>query len=190
MKKIDIEKSTVYGTNDKDNAIIRRDNVDLWLGIKGYFSRYRDFRTYVEGNLDGFTRTDFMSIQEHSEGYFESQWYDYFIPKDKTVFILEPKKLRPYKTIEEFKTETKKFFSIGDILLIRERKTGCVSELLYCGYTVVVVGGPAVDCEDTVVETKEYIHLGSNLWTLEKLSNYDFCINDSDWFAFGVEEND
>lgn len=181
-KEIDAKNSLIF---DK-----RTDSLKAsfgYLNEEGYFSDCENFSDYEEGTLTSILVADDVGYPYES---MKHENFSYFIPKDKVVFK-EETKIRPYKDIEEFKTETKKYFSIGDTLLIRERKTGCVSELLYSGYMVTACSYSAVECGNTVTNhrNKWYICLGAFLWTLEELTRLDFCINDTtDWFTFGVEE--
>lgn len=165
MKKIDTKKSLILGIREKDTE-------GLGLGTHGYFSRYRDFRNYVEGNLDGFTRTEFMSIQEHSEGHFESQWYDYFIPTYRVVFV-EEKKYRPFKDLKEFINTTG--YEISDIVTFRRKRDSSTEyNVLFFGH--LLVKGITVIC------------LGSGCYSFEELLRDFLYYKDGVWLPFGVEE--
>lgn len=164
MKKIDTKKSTILGINGDDHE-------NLKLGIKGYFSHYSDFEPYIEGELDGFTHSQCMTIERDPNGCSSEQWYNYFIPEDKVVFKEEkPKKLRPYKDISEFCNETGCEEIGRDIIIIRNKINEQEQVLLYIGYS-----------DDTV-------HLGGHLITLKALfENYEFLYEDK-WLPFGIEE--
>lgn len=127
MKKIDTEKSTIFGVyaDGGDN---------LKLGIRGYFSHYSNFETYTIGELDGFTYDEFMSIQEDPDGDYGNQWYNYFIPEDKVVFKEEEKekKYRPY-TLDEFL----KVFTIGQPIRYRGKKAKWNRVLIFNGYEII-----------------------------------------------------
>lgn len=166
MKKIDDEKSLILGIKENDTEGLR-------LGIHGYFSCYRNFKTYVEGNLDGFTRTDFMSIQEHSEGHFESQWYDYFIPADRVVFIEEGKKLRPFKDLCEFTGVTGR--AVGNVITFKKKN----SDTEYC----LLFNGHAITKDGDVL-----IYLGAKYYVLKELCDDYLYYKDGVWLPFGIEE--
>lgn len=128
MRKIDVEKSTILSVNEGDT--------DLKLGIKGYFSHYSNFETYVEGELEGFTYSEYMTTEEDLDGDYGNQWYDYFIPEDKVVFKEEPKKLRPYKNISEFLDTVR--IKIGDVITIKRINCGYEYEdtILFIGFRI------------------------------------------------------
>ena len=168
-KKIDIEKSTVYGTNDKDN-------VDLWLGIKGYFSHYSDFEPYRKGELDGFTRSQCMTIEKDPSGCSVEQWYNYFIPEDKVVFKEEkPKKLRPFKDIEEFRCTLG--CAVGDVITYKKRNRDTEYSMLFSGYALAKDG-------DVL------IYLGAKYYVLKELCDDYLYYRNGEWKPFGVEEDE
>lgn len=169
MKKIDIAKSTVLGTNNDDTD-------GLKLGISGYFSHYSNFETYVDGELDGFTYSEFMTTQEDPDGEYGDQWYDYFIPKDKVVFIEEEKekKLRPFKDWKEFTDVTG--HNIGGVITVHRVDNRFEETCIINGYKNLI-GMDVV-----------YIMLGTDKYTLEELSQYFKYQKYGQWFPFGVEE--
>lgn len=167
MRKIDIEKSIILGMTENDTD-------GLKLGMQGYFSNNGSFNNYVEGELDGFTYGEFMTTQENLDGDYADQWYAYFIPKDKVVFIEEePKKLRPFKNIYEFKRITS--CAIGNVIIYK--KKGCSTE-----YTVLLNGYALVE-DDVLV-----VYLGTVCYTLEELRDGFLYYDNGKWHPFGVEE--
>lgn len=173
MKKIDTEKSTIFGVYaDGDD--------NLKLGIRGYFSHYSNFETYTIGELDGFTYDEFMSIQEDQDGDYGNQWYDYFIPEDKVVFKEEEKekKLRPYKSVSEF--FEKEGLETYSKIRIRNKNNP------YDSQTVHIVGFGQTKINDGYIE---YLMMGCHEYTLESLFKcFEFQLAYTDEFKpFGVE---
>lgn len=163
MKEIDIEKSKILGLNEGDT-----DN--LKLGMHGYFSHYRHFETYVEGELDGFTYGEFMTSEEDPNGDYGNQWYDYFIPKENVVFKEKPKELRRFKDVDEFCNETCCEVLGDDVITIRNKEDKKEYVLLFIGYS------------------NDSVHLGAYVFTFETLLKfYEFSYN-NEWLPFGIEE--
>lgn len=166
MKKIDIEKSKILG-------FLVDDNNNLKLGIRGYFSHYSDFEPYIEGELDGFTRSQYMTIEINPNGCSSEQWYDYFIPEDKVVFKEEkPKVLRPYKNISEFPG------GIGSVLTYRSKSEPSV-------HILTSVESIATQDNDLL-----YVYMdGLRFTSLHLLTDYEYLNAKGDkWLPFGVEE--
>ena len=175
MKKIDLEKSKIMGVNEDDS-----DN--LKLGIRGYFSHYSDFETYTEGDLEGFTYSEYMTTEEDPDGDYGDQWYDYFIPEDKVVFKEEePKKktLRPFKSIDEFFDTTG--FKIGDVVDIQRFGNYTYKE------TSILNGVRVFTDEDEELQKKQ-ISFGSGSHSFDELFNNFKYYKKGEWLRFGVEE--
>lgn len=164
MKKINIYKSTILGYN-KDDAN------GLKLGTKGYFCNYCEFNDYVEGELEGFTRTDFLTTKEYANGDCVDTWFNYFIPADKVVFEEEPKQIRAY-TINEFLDK----FPFLSIITLREKENNdCVLTCAFSAYRCRLI------CIDVCLGV-EWISLGT---LFDKFEYKDTLGN---WLPFGVEE--
>lgn len=168
MKKIDVKKSTIFS--------VYEDDTDLKLGIRGYFSHYSNFETYTEGELEGFTYSEYMTTEQDPDGDYGRQWYDYFIPKDKVVFKEEkekPKKLRPYKTREEFPV------GIGSVLTYRSKDNPSTQ-------IFTIIQAIATTEDDKLV----YVYMdGVHLTPLHLLKDYEYLnVTGDEWLPFGVEE--
>ena len=99
MKKIDVNKSLIFSRNVKD---LKKSLKYLYLG--GYFSNSEFFSEYLEGTLDGVHAANFMFRPFECTCNGDNQFFSYFIPESKAVFIREePKKkqLRQFKSIKE-----------------------------------------------------------------------------------------
>ena len=84
MKKIDVNKSLIFSRNVED----LQKSLE-YLYQDGYCSNSEDFSLYEEGNLDGVHASNFMvrPYELTCNGY--NQFFSYFIPKSKVVFIEE-----------------------------------------------------------------------------------------------------
>ena len=84
MKKIDTSKSLIFSRNVED----LKKSLD-YLYHDGYCSNSEDFSEYEEGTLDGVHASNFMfrSYELTQNGY--NQFFSYFIPKSKAVFVEE-----------------------------------------------------------------------------------------------------
>lgn len=91
MKKIDINKSLIFGSKVEDVK-----NALEYLDQKGYFSNSKDFSEYKEAELDlvevsNMANFMFSPYKFMRDGFRYS--FGYFIPKSKVIFIEEePKK--------------------------------------------------------------------------------------------------
>lgn len=108
MKKIDIEKSTIYEFNYEED--LRK--CAKMLGTKGYFSDCADFMGYDIGMLlkvrhIGSNYTFVRSLSEDNIGL----GYKYFIPENEVVFLEEKwyKNLLNEHSKEEEKAEKELF---------------------------------------------------------------------------------
>ena len=171
-RKLDLSGVRIY-SNTKDDIV---DAIDL-IGEEVFLSDYADFRTYVKAKLAGVTYTEdnYRPFFHRGENPNLCE-YKYFILAKVVKFKDEKayKIFRPYKSIDEFCSETG-CEEVGiDRIIIRNknRKQECV--LLYTGYS-----------EDAV-------HLGSYVLTFETLvKHYEFynkCGEDGEWKPFGIEE--
>ena len=84
MKKIDTNNSLILSRNIKD---LKKSLDYLYLG--GYFSNSEDFLDYEEGTLDGVHAANFMHRAYECTHYGSNQFFSYFIPKSKAVFVEE-----------------------------------------------------------------------------------------------------
>ena len=86
MKKIDINKSLIFGSKVEDVK-----NALEYLDQEGYFSNSKDFSEYEDGELDIVLVTKanfvFSPYKVMRDGFRYS--FGYFIPKSKAVFVEE-----------------------------------------------------------------------------------------------------
>lgn len=172
MKKIDVEKSTIFGVNEDDNNKLK-------LGIRGYFSNCSNFETYTEGKLDGFTYSQYMTTEQDLYGDYINQWCDYFIPEDKVVFKEEkkPKKLRPFKSIEEFYNKTG--FNIGQIVQIKRLGNYTYEETsIFNSFRI------NISKEEEITS----VIFGSCPHPFEELFRNFRYLKNSEWLSFGIKE--
>lgn len=174
MKKIDISKSLIFSRNIKD----LKNSLD-YLYQDGYCSNSEDFSDYEEGNLDGVHASNFMFRPYELTCNCNNQFFTYFIPKSKVVFVEEePKKktLRPFKSIEEFFAVTG--FKIGEVVHIKR--------FANCSYTEKSI------LNGFRVYTDEFhridVIFGSGSRTLDELFKYYEYYKSGKWLRFGVEE--
>lgn len=173
MKKIDVNKSLIFSQNIEDF----KNSLD-YLYQDGYCSNSKDFSEYEEGNLDGVHASNFMFRPYELTQNGDNQFFSYFIPKSKVVFIEEEpkkKKLRPYKTLAEFPRE------IGSVLTYRSKLEPSV-HILTC------VESKAIQDNDLL-----FVCLGGLKFTpLVLLKDYEYLDATSatkhEWLPFGVEE--
>ena len=170
MKKIDVNKSLIFGNkvNDIKNSL-------EYLNQEGYFSNSKEFSEYEEGNLDGVhvSNFTFRHYELGYEGY--NQFFSYFIPKSKVVFIEEPKqkKLRQFKSIDEFIAETG--FVIGKVVHIKNFGNYPYTEKsIFCGFRVYT--------------NETYAMFGAGLRSLDELFTHYKYYKNGEWCRFGVEE--
>jgi len=166
-RKLDLNGVRVY-TNTKADV---RDAIDL-VGERVYLSDDVTFESYEEAELAEVNYTNDIAYPffgGNGEG-----WFKYIIRAEDVKFKDEEKAyeiFRPYKSIDEFCSETG-CEKVGiDRITIRNknRKQECV--LLYTGYS-----------EDAV-------HLGGYVLTFETLvKHYEFYNKCGEWKPFGMEE--
>ena len=171
VKKIDVKNSLMF-----DNQIDNLRAAIEYLTEEGYFSDHESFHDYKEGTLISILVADITPLPYENE--HDNQSYRYFIPKDKVVFI-EPKKLRPFKNVEEFSSALN--IVVGHSA-IRYRRKGTTHELVmvFSGYT----NGYRKDINE------ESVVLGASFHSLTNLfEDYEYYDNDnSKWKPFGIEE--
>ena len=160
IREIDTVRSVVYG------GITHRFD-DLCLGQLGYFSDDPSFEFYYTiGHLG-----EIDTSRTHRYKTCTNERFVYFIPADKVVFKEEPKKLRPFESIEEFLNVTK--IVLGTAIRYRRKNSNreCVS--IFIGYT-----------------NDGFFLLGNIYYKLTELFEYfEYYDNDnSKWVPFGVEE--
>ena len=170
MKKIDINKSLIFSRNIED----LKKSLE-YINQKGYFSNSKDFSVYEEATLD------IVQVAKVSSSFYGFMRYDkihgfkYFIPKLKVVFIEEPdqKKLRPFKSIDEFFNVTG--FTIGEVVKIKN----------FVGYKyeeTSVVNGFRVYTDET------YVIFGSGSRSFDELFKHFKYYKNCKWWRFGIEE--
>ena len=171
MKKIDVSKSLIFSGNIEDYQ-----NSLEYLHLGGYFSNSDDFSEYEEATLDivqvGKVAYSFYGFMR--EGNIHS--FEYFIPKLKAVFIEEEpkqKKLRPFKSIEEFYAETG--FVIGKVVQIKNFGNYPYDEKS-------IVNGSRVYKNET------YVFFGASSRPLTELFKHFKYLKNNEWHRFGVEE--
>lgn len=155
MEKIDKEKSIVY--NKWSDTVS--------LNIKGTFvDDFNKPEDYYEGTL--------WQIRADDESPFGDRYgncFKYFVPRSTKV--VEPKKLRPFKDIKEFRHILG--VKVGNIIHYREKGSSLEYNLMWTGYTndklVVIFGGT--------------FHSLNSLF-----ERYEYCDSKGEWHPFGVEE--
>lgn len=165
MKKIDVNKSVIYG-----NGIADLKKSFEYLNEEGYFSNYEDFSIYIEGILKSVTVSDGEDYPYTNK--YDSHGFDYFIPKDKVIFEGEPKRYRPYKGLAELP------FTIGNIIRYREKQScneykGMVIEIEYQ--------------KDYPYEVNNIILGGVSATPQELFDNYELLDKDCQYAPFGFE---
>ena len=171
MKKIDVNKSLIFSRNVKD----LKNSLD-YLYQDGYCSNSQDFSECEEGNLDGVHASNFMFRPYELTQNAKNQFFSYFIPKSKVVFI-EEKTLRSLKSIDEFFAVTS--FKIGDVVQIKR--------FADCSYTEkTILNGFRVHTDDDFHRID--IIFGSGSRTLGELFKYYEYLKNGEWSRFGVEE--
>ena len=171
MKKIDVNKSLIFSRNIED---FKNSLEYLYLG--GYFSNSEDFSEYEEATLDV---VQVAKVSSSFYGFMRDgnvHNFIYFIPKLKAVFVEEEpnqKKLRPFKSIDEFFAETG--FVIGKVVHIKRFGNYTYTEKsIFCGFRVYT---------DEV-----YVMFGAGLRPLNELFKHYKYYKNGEWLPFGVEE--
>lgn len=173
MKKIDIDNSNTFVYDESIEDI--KDVIEQHLGKYGYFSDDIDFNDYKEGAL---IRVDVRvgdCFNYCCNCGDDSNYYRYFIPKDKCVFVeKEEKKLRPFKDVAEFNNKTG-CKAIGDVIHIRTKTYNIEYFLAYVGYKIKEDGS-------------QVVYLGIMCCPFDNLLNdYEYYSNGK-WLPLGVEE--
>ena len=174
MKKIDITKSLIFSRNIEDFK-----NSLEYLHLTGYFSNSEDFSEYEEATLD------VVQVAKSASSFYgfvrEGNVHNfiYFIPKSKVVFIEEPKekKLRPFKSMEEFFNVTG--FEIGDVVKIKKFGNYTYTERsIFSGVRVYI---------DEEFHRKDAI-FGASTHSFDELFKHFKYYKNGKWLRFGVEE--
>ena len=171
MKKIDVNKSLIFSRNIED----LKNSLD-YLYQNGYFSNSEFFSEYEEGVLDGVHAANFMHRPYEGTCNGSNQFFSYFIPESKVVFVEEEpkqKKLRQFKSIEEFFAVTD--FKIGDVVQIKN----------FVGYKYEeksILNGFRVYTNET------YLIFGSSSRSFDELFSHFKYFKNGKWCRFGVEE--
>ena len=175
MKKIDVSKSLIFGRKVEDikNSLEYLDQV-------GYFSNCKDFSEYKEAKLDIVRVCNIANYAFNPYTYVHDGFrysFSYFIPKSEVVFVEEEKKLRPFKTIDEFFNVTG--FKIGDVVRIKTF-AGCAfdEKTLITGFRVYT---------DEEYHRKDVI-FGASSRPLDDLFKHFKYYKNGEWLPFGVEE--
>ena len=169
MKKINVNKSTVYGREISS----LKESLDH-LKEEGFFSDFESFTDYKEDVLKSVLIADDAGYPY--EGECNSDNYKYFIPKSLVVFE-EPKekKYRPYMYLDELP------FNLGDVVYYRCKSCcsecrGIVTELEYQGNN------------DKDGELDNIIIGGINCTPEELFEQYELKSDDCEYVPFGIEE--
>lgn len=172
MKKIDTSNSLIFSREYEDIK-----NSLEYLNQDGYFSNSKDFSEYTEGKLDVVEVANFRFSPYSFLKNGDRHVFSYFIPKSKVVFVEEEKKLRPFKTIDEFFEVTG--FKIGDVVRIKNF-AGCAfdEKTLITGFRVYT---------DEEFHRKDVIFGGSARPLSDLFKHYKYFKN-GEWKPFGVEE--
>lgn len=166
MKKIDVNKSLIFSRNVED----LKNSLD-YLYQDGYCSNSEDFSEYEDGVLDGVHASNFMFRPYELTHNGDNEFFSYFIPKNKVVFIEEePKKYKPFKNISEFSNKTGCTEIGRNVLTMKYKYEKTERVLLYVGYTAkgVCLGGFVLNFE-TLLDQFEFYRGGK-------------------WQPFGIEE--
>ena len=172
MKKIDISNSLIFSREYEDIK-----NSLKYLNQDGYFSNSKDFSEYEEAKLDVVEVANFRFSPYSYIKNGDRLVFSYFIPKSEVVFVEEEKKLRPFKTIDEFFNVT--CFKIGDVVRIKN----------YVGYAYEET---SVITSFRVYEDKEfhrmYVTFGVVARPFDELFKHYKYFKNGEWLPFGVEE--
>ena len=172
MKKIDISNSLIFSREYEDIK-----NSLKYLNQDGYFSNSKDFSEYEEAKLDVVEVANFRFSPYSYIKNGDRLVFSYFIPKSEVVFVEEEKKLRPFKTIDEFFEVTG--FKIGDVVRIKN----------YVGYAYEET---SVITSFRVYEDKEfhrmYVTFGVVARPFDELFKHYKYFKNGEWLPFGVEE--
>lgn len=178
MKKIDVNKSLIFGSKVEDIK-----NSLEYLDQDGYFSNSKDFSEYEENTLDFVEVANFVfspyAFMRDGDRYV----FCYFIPKSKATFVEEePKKktLRPFKSLEEFFNVTG--FKVGDIVQIQK-----------FGNLIYIYEETAILTSIRLYNMNERFHgiefsFGSNAYSFDELFKHYKYFKNGKWLPFRVEE--
>lgn len=174
MKKINISNSLIFGRECEDIK-----NSLEYLNQHGYFSNSKDFSEYKEAKLDivrvcNIANYAFNPYTFVRDGFRYS--FSYFIPKSEVVFE-EEKKLRPFKTIDEFFEVTG--FRIGGAVKIKNF-AGCTFD-----ETTIITGFRVYEDKEF---HKMYVTIGVVARPFDELFEHFKYYKNGEWKRFGVEE--
>lgn len=167
MKKIDVEKSTVYG---KEISSLK-ESLDH-LKEEGFFSDFEGFTDYKEDIL----RSVLVAVNAGYpyEGECNGDNYKYFIPKSLAVFEEpEEKKYRPYMYLDELP------FNVGDV--IRYRCKQCCSECRGIVTGLEYQNNNDGDLDNIIIG-------GMEVTPQELFDQYELKNDDCEYVPFGIEE--
>ena len=173
MKKIDASNSLIFGSkvNDIKNSL-------EYLDQAGYFSNSKEFSDYKEAKLDVVRVSNIDNFVFNPYAFIRDDFrysFGYFIPKTKAVFVEEPnqKKLRPFKSIDEFFAETG--FVIGEVAHIKRFGNYTFTEKsIFCGFRVYT--------------DETYAIFGAGSRSFDELFKHFKYYKNCKWCRFGVEE--
>ena len=184
-KKLDLKNTRIYSSTMGDILYAL-----MHVGEEVYLSDDEDFNTFTKGKLIGvryisdwaystYTEYPFVGSSVEDGGLVISKYF--ILAKDAK--FKEEKKLRPFKTLDEF---FDKFdFNIGDTVTIK--RTNCESEKEY-GETILFIGFRFHKYMDYKESKNTAIILGSNSYTFEELMNNYLYYKDGKWHPFGIIE--
>lgn len=138
MKKINAEKSTVYGLNFDDRA-----KAIPLIGQYGYFSDSPDNYAWLYGKLTEVYASHSIEYTYSGIGDEFEASFKYFAPESSAVLL--EKEQRPYCFIDELP------FSIGDTITMRAKDTDCPVEYLFSGYSVIYD-----DCLGAIIDSLSF----------------------------------
>lgn len=167
MKKINVEKSTVFERN-----ILSVKESFTHLNEEGYFSDFEDFSEYIEDKLKSVTVAKDIGFPYTAK--YDSSWYAYFIPKSLAVFEEpEEKKYRPYMYLDELP------FNLGDVVYYRCKQ--CCSECRGIVTGLEYQNNNDGDLDNIIIG-------GIEVTPQELFDQYELKNDDCEWVPFGIEE--
>lgn len=162
------DKKDVYSWSNLEDA-------KKYIGEEGYFCEtcHESLALWHKGLLRDVNQS--MPVDCIFEDA-ENEVFGLFLPADKVKEVKEEKKWRPFKNLEEFKTELNGI-EYGDVVRFREKSDHAIK--LYGGY----LGHSEKDGQLLALA------LGAFFYSPEKLfEDYEWQDKEGNWQIFGVEE--
>ena len=158
--------------NYKLYSCFNTEQAQEYINSKGYFTdfyeNFNDLRKVFYGTCVDIDNISAFSYRLSNSERKES--YKFFLPEKYVKEEKEEKKLRPFKNVLEFCSNTDCEMIGSHCITIRSKDSKHKAVLLYTGF-----------CDDSV-------HLGGYVLTLESLfDHYEFLCK-GNWMPFGVEE--